>query len=109
MWRVENCSKENVMRETTILTLGMKTRVLLQVEGAAFLALTVFLCLWFGGAWGMFAVLFWVPDVSMGGFLVIARVGGGVYNAVHTYSGPVLLALYAAWADRHVVVLVAPC
>jgi Domain of unknown function (DUF4260) len=90
-----------------MVELGMKTRVLLQVEGAVFLVVSVFLYRSFGGGWGMFAALFLVPDVSMIGYVVNARVGAAVYNAVHTYAGPVLLAVYSAATEHRGVLLIA--
>lgn len=90
-----------------MVELGMKTRVLLHVEGAAFLALSVYLYRWLGGGWGMFAALLLVPDVSMIGYAANARLGAALYNAVHTYSGPVLLALWSAVANRRAALLVA--
>ena len=44
------------------------------------------------GSWGLFALLFLVPDVSMIGYFVNPRVGAITYNAVHTYVGPLFLA-----------------
>jgi hypothetical protein len=50
---------------------------------------------WSGHGWGLFALLFLVPDLSMLGYLRGARVGAVAYNVVHTYVGPALLAATA--------------
>jgi hypothetical protein len=68
----------------------MSPRLLLHLEGAAVLALSVFFYRSHGGNWAQFALLFLVPDISMLGYLANARVGALTYNAVHTYVGPVI-------------------
>jgi hypothetical protein len=45
------------------------------------------------GTWLIFAVLFLLPDVSMAGYLVNARIGAHAYNLIHTYVAPSFLAL----------------
>jgi Domain of unknown function (DUF4260) len=46
-------------------------------------------------SWGVFALLFLVPDLSMLGYLAGPRVGAWSYNLVHSYTGPLLL---MAWS-----------
>jgi hypothetical protein len=70
----------------------MNPRPLLHLEGAAVLVLSVLAYHWNHGSWGLFALLFLVPDVSMIGYFVNPRVGAITYNAVHTYVGPLFLA-----------------
>lgn len=45
--------------------------------------------------WWLFAVLFFVPDLSMLGYLAGRHVGAIVYNIGHTYLGPAALASFA--------------
>ena len=40
----------------------------------------------------MFAALFFVPDVSFGGYLAGPRVVAAIYNIAHSYVGPLILA-----------------
>ena len=47
----------------------MNPRPLLHLEGAAVLAVSVFACHSDHGSWGLFALLFLMPDVSMVGYL----------------------------------------
>ena len=66
--------------------------MLLRLEAAAiFIALAFAYFAWSGNSWWLFGVLFLVPDLSMLGYLVGARVGAAVYNTAHTYVGPLLL------------------
>ena len=71
--------------------------VWLRVEGAAILALVTTVYAVAGQAWWLYAVLFLAPDLAMLAYLAGPRVGGVVYNALHNYAGPILLAgvLYA--------------
>lgn len=66
-------------------------RTWLRVEGLAVLLLALLLYRAHGGGWVLFAVLLFVPDLSMAGYLAGARVGAVAYNVVHTYTGPLLL------------------
>ena len=64
----------------------------LRVEGLAVLALSVALYADSGLGWVVFALLFFVPDLFMLGYLAGPRVGALSYNLVHTYTVPLLLA-----------------
>jgi Domain of unknown function (DUF4260) len=70
---------------------------LLQAEGLALLvaSLTAFSTL--NASWWMYAVLFFVPDISFIAYLVNPRIGAYVYNALHSTIGPILLAGLAWW------------
>jgi hypothetical protein len=45
------------------------------------------------GNWGMFALLFLVPDLSMLGYLIDRSLGAVVYNVGHSYVLPGVLGL----------------
>lgn len=65
---------------------------LLRIDGlAVFLAALVSFQL-IGGNWWLFALLILVPDLSMLGLLAGERTGVRIYNLVHSYLGPFLLA-----------------
>lgn len=67
-------------------------RSLLRLEGLAALVLSVAAyAQWSQHGWGLFAVLFLVPDVSILGYLRGPRFGGTAYNAFHTYLAPAVL------------------
>jgi hypothetical protein len=73
----------------------MNPRPLLRLEGGAVLVVSVFLYHSIHASWLQFALLFLVPDISMLGYAVNARIGAIAYNAVHSYVVPLIL---AAWS-----------
>jgi predicted Co/Zn/Cd cation transporter (cation efflux family) len=75
-------------------------RIWLRLEGAAVLALSVFLYARGGHSWALFALLILAPDVAMIGYLAGSRFGAVVYNLAHVYVGPVLLAMVWMGLDR---------
>jgi len=72
-----------------------KPKYLLHVEGAVALALSVMIYSRLHAGWGRFALLLLGPDLSMFGYLLGTRAGAVMYNAVHTYTLPLLLAGFA--------------
>ena len=88
------------MTQTTQLN-GIATRgvvegapaLLLRLEGAVVAAGSAAIYGYAGGGWLMFALLFFVPDVFMLGYLIDRRVGAAIYNAGHSTIGPLALLL----------------
>jgi hypothetical protein len=74
----------------------MKPKLLLQLEGGAFLLAACVVYQHLHGSWLCFALLFLVPDISMLGYLANKRIGSVTYNFAHTYTVPILL-LLALW------------
>jgi Domain of unknown function (DUF4260) len=72
-----------------------KPGVLLRVEGAVVLALSLFLYRTTGAPWWRFLVLFLWPDLFMLGYLVSVPLGTRLYNLVHIYIFPLALAAVA--------------
>lgn len=72
----------------------------LRLEGLAVLALAILLYARGGHSWLLLAVLFLAPDLSFVGYVGGARVGALVYNAAHSYVGPVLAATVALLTGR---------
>ena len=71
-------------------------RTILRLEGVAVLVLSAAAySQWSQHGWGLFALLFLVPDLSMVGYLAGSRVGAVTYNVVHAYVGPAALACAA--------------
>ena len=68
-------------------------RVLLRAEGLAALAAAVALYAATGRGWGCSALRFLAPDLSVAAYLAGPRVGATAYNLLHTYVGPLALAL----------------
>ncbi|HTP69881.1 MAG TPA: DUF4260 domain-containing protein [Dongiaceae bacterium] len=74
-----------------------RPRWILHAEGAAILGVSVFFYARGHFGWGLYALLFLAPDLSMLGYLVNVRVGATLYNLVHTSTIP-LLGLVAVMA-----------
>ena len=68
--------------------------ILLRLEGAVMLGLSVLLYGLNGASWLLFVLLFLVPDLSMLGYLSGPRTGATSYNLFHTYVLPGLLAAF---------------
>ncbi len=75
--------------ETGAATGGVK--ILLRLEGLTLFTGMVMLYASWGGSWLVFALLFFVPDLSFLAYLADARFGALVYNAAHSYMAPVAL------------------
>jgi len=76
-------------RETGAATGGV--RALLRLEGVVlFAGMTLLYALW-DGSWWVYALLFLAPDLSFAAYLAGPRAGALVYNAAHSYLGPVML------------------
>lgn len=79
--------------------MSRQVRTLLRLEGLVVLAAGVALYVGLGASWLTFALLFFVPDVSMVGYLRNREVGAIAYNLVHSYVGPALLGGLGWWYD----------
>ncbi|WP_128926321.1 DUF4260 domain-containing protein [Bradyrhizobium guangxiense] len=75
--------------ETGAATGGVRT--LLRLEGLTLFAGMVMLYWAWDGSWLVFALLFFVPDLSFLAYLADTRFGAMVYNAAHSYMAPVTL------------------
>ncbi|HQW67064.1 MAG TPA: DUF4260 domain-containing protein [Gemmatimonadales bacterium] len=67
-------------------------RNLLRLEGLCVLGAGLVAYHMMAGQWTLFLILFFVPDLSMLGYLAGPRIGAAAYNAVHTYAAPALVA-----------------
>jgi hypothetical protein len=85
----------------------MSPRSLLCLEGATVFMVSLFFYHSTHASWLQFALLFFVPDVSMLGYLVNARVGAISYNAVHSYVVPLIMATWSLGTDHATVLAVA--
>jgi Domain of unknown function (DUF4260) len=78
----------------------MKPRLLLHLEGAAVLVVTVFFYHQLHASWLLFAILFLAPDLFMLGYLANVRTGSAVYNFAHTYFTAGVLFAIAYFAAK---------
>jgi hypothetical protein len=89
-------------KTTGSVTGGLRT--LLRLEGLTlFAGMTLLYAVW-GGSWWIYALLFFVPDLSFAAYLSGPRVGAIVYNAAHSYMAPVAL-MTAGFASESPLVL----
>lgn len=70
-------------------------RLWLRLEGLVVLVAATCLYARGGHSWVLFAALFFVPDVSFGGYLGGPRIGAVVYNLAHSYVTPLAIAAVA--------------
>ncbi|MFC6953262.1 DUF4260 domain-containing protein [Halorubellus litoreus] len=70
----------------------MHPKTVLRLEGAAVFAAALAAYVAVDGRLWLLLVLALAPDLSMLGYLAGARAGSVVYNAAHTYVGPLALA-----------------
>ncbi|HEY1986180.1 MAG TPA: DUF4260 domain-containing protein [Terracidiphilus sp.] len=68
---------------------------LLRCEGLVVSTLSALLYARTGASWWLFAALWLTPDLSMLGYLAGLCRGARIYNAAHTYTLPVTLAVSA--------------
>jgi hypothetical protein len=71
-------------------------RVLLRLEGLAVLIASSVGYAWQGGSWWLFAILFFVPDISMIGYVAGGRIGAALYNFAHWYCLPLACLIWGA-------------
>lgn len=79
-------------------------RTWLRLEGAALLMASIVAFGWQLGSWWVFAATFLVPDLAMVGYLAGPVIGARAYNLVHSYVGPIFLAMYGIGIGRSDVV-----
>lgn len=82
-------------------------RVVLRLEGAIVLLVSLALYQRLSGSWEIFALCFLLPDVSFAGYLLGPKVGAVTYNSAHSYVGPLLCAALGFLSGSHVWPLVA--
>lgn len=68
-------------------------RAMLRVEGAVILIAALALYADTARSWWFFAALLLTPDLALLAYLGGPRVGAVAYNAVHSYLGPIVLAV----------------
>jgi hypothetical protein len=59
------------------------------------------------GSWLVFALAFFLPDLSMVGYFAGSRTGAATYNAAHSLVVPIVLALIGLATDTSVLTGVA--
>jgi hypothetical protein len=93
--------------DTTITVEKSGVKIVLRIEGLVLCVATAVLYAKFGLSWGLFALLWLLPDLSMLGYFGGKRIGAFFYNAAHTTIAPALLALVSMVVGWHAGVPVA--
>jgi hypothetical protein len=79
------------MKTNTDSFKGITTTTWLRLEHIALLSAAILAYIHVGGAWWFFGTLFLVPDLGLLSYLVNARVGAIIYNALHSVAWPLIL------------------
>lgn len=66
-------------------------KIILRIEGLCILLACLLAYEKFGAGWGIFALFFLVPDLSMLGYLAGSKAGALLYNIAHSYIGAALI------------------
>ncbi len=66
-------------------------RLILRIEGAALLAVSLFMYARYGQTWWLFALLILAPDLGMLGYFADSRIGATTYNLFHSYLIPAVV------------------
>ena len=66
-------------------------RLWLRLEGAAVLVAATLVYAQIGRGWLLYALLFFVPDVSFAAYALGPRIGAHLYNLLHSYTVPLLV------------------
>ena len=77
--------------------------VWLRLEGLTFMLGGAVAYFALGGHWLLFALLLFVPDVSMVGYLFSKRVGAHLYNLFHSYPFPAALLAFGFFVGQPLV------
>ena len=81
----------------------MNMKTLIKLEEIALVILAFYLFLTLGYAWWWFPILFFVPDVSLLGYLINQKLGANIYNVVHHKALAILF--YLLGSLTHIAML----
>lgn len=77
----------------------MNIKTLLRLEEFALVVLSLYLFLALDYAWWWFPLLFFVPDISLLGYLSNQKLGGTIYNFIHHKAFAILLYLLGSFTQ----------
>lgn len=101
-----------ILNPTQVKTADHKPNVslpnaLLRVEALALLIGGILMFARTGGAWWVFLVFLFVPDLSAIPYVINLRVGAISYNLVHTYTIPCVILIAALSSENTVFIQIA--
>jgi hypothetical protein len=83
----------------------MKMKMLLKLEEAGLVLLSFYLFLALDYAWWWFPLLFFLPDISLIGFVINKKAGALTYNVIHHKALSVALYLLGSVTQIHMMQL----
>src|SRR5450432_2656943 len=86
---------KTISQDTSFGKVNGTPRVWLRLEGLLVLILSILFYAHAGASWWRFGLFLLAPDLAMAGYWLNPRVGAIIYNLVHSYVGPGLLATAA--------------
>jgi hypothetical protein len=69
----------------------MMNRLILRLESLFIIGGSAIVYYKEGYSWLLYALLFFLPDLSMTGYILNKKYGAGFYNLFHTYTCPIIL------------------
>jgi hypothetical protein len=82
-------------------------KFLLHLEGVVLLGLSLIGYAVLDGDWLQFALLFFVPDISIAGYLLRSSTGTVTYNVAHAYLLPAILGIYGLFNAQTIAIYLA--
>src|SRR5258706_15192984 len=81
-------------------------KLIIQIEEAAMLLLSVYLFNSLSYPWWLFGVLFLAPDIGMLGYLINTKAGAFTYNILHHKGIAILLYLAGIYFNQPIMQLI---
>ncbi|MFZ6730872.1 DUF4260 domain-containing protein [Undibacterium sp. Ji42W] len=85
-------------------TVSGDVRTILRPEGLCILLSSLIAYSEFGAGWGVFALFFLVPDLSLLAYLAGPRAGAFVYNTAHSYAFSTLMLASGIFFSAHLAI-----
>jgi hypothetical protein len=79
-------------------------RTVLRLEGLCVLLGSLIAYSEFGAGWGVFALFFLAPDLSLLAYLAGPRAGALMYNTAHSYAGATLMLASGIFFSAHLAI-----
>jgi len=69
------------------------TKIHLHINGTVLFIVGTFIYGFLGYHWGLYAILLFVPDLFMLGYIINPSTGALIYNIGHSFTGPAVLVI----------------
>lgn len=81
-------------------------KVILHLEGASVLVLTLYGYMYFQFSWWVFIIFLFTPDLAMLAYVMNQKVGAIVYNVCHTYFVSLLVLFFGLLTNQTLFILI---